>query len=128
MPINRKAVHGVSLALGGAGFLTMFAWGPASAGALNASFALIGLAWGSILSMPYAMLSGGIPEEKMGTYMGLFNMFIVIPQIVAALGGINLLQRLFGSGDIAPMLLAGASLLVAAVLTARVRDGLGAEK
>jgi maltose/moltooligosaccharide transporter len=128
MPINRKAVHGVSLALGGAGFLTMFAWGPASAGALNASFALIGLAWGSILSMPYAMLSGGIPEEKMGTYMGLFNMFIVIPQIVAALGGINLLQRLFGSGDIAPMLLAGASLLVAAVLTARVRDGLGAAK
>lgn len=121
-PINRKAVHGVSLALGGAGFLTMFVWGPASANALNASFALVGLAWGSILSMPYAMLSGGIPEEKMGTYMGLFNMFIVIPQIAAALGGINLLQNLFGSGDIAPMLLAGASLLVAALLTVRVRD------
>jgi maltose/moltooligosaccharide transporter len=54
-------------------------------------FALIGFSWGSILSMPYAMLSSSVDETKMGLMMGLFNMFIVIPQIVAALGGVNLL-------------------------------------
>ena len=123
MPINRKAVHAVSLVLGGLGFGSMMLLAPSDAEWLNASFALIGLAWGSILSMPYAMLSGGLPEEKMGTYMGIFNMFIVIPQIVAALGGINLLQRLFGPGDIAPMLLAGASLVLGGLLTLRIREG-----
>ena len=123
MPINRKAVHAVSLVLGGLGFGSMMLLAPSDAGWLNASFALIGLAWGSILSMPYAMLSGGLPEDKMGTYMGIFNMFIVIPQIVAALGGINLLQRSFGEGDIAPMLLAGASLVLGGLLTLRIREG-----
>lgn len=124
-PINRKLVHAVSLALGGVGFASMWWLEPETASGLNVSFALIGLAWGSILSMPYAMLSGGIRADKMGTYMGLFNMFIVIPQIVAALGGINLLQGAFGSGDIAPMLLAGASLLLAALSTLQVREPQG---
>ena len=120
--INRKVVHALSLALGGLGFLTMLLLDEQSATWLNGSFALIGFAWGSILSMPYAMLSGGLPAEKMGTYMGIFNMFIVLPQIAAALGGINLLQRAFGSGEIAPMLLAGASLMIGALLTFRVQE------
>jgi maltose/moltooligosaccharide transporter len=125
--INRKAIHATSLLLGGAGFATMALWAPDSAAALNLSFALIGIAWGSILSMPYAMLSGGLPEEKMGTYMGIFNMFIVIPQIVAALGGINLLQQAFGATDIAPMLLAGASLAFGGLATLRIREHVAAQ-
>jgi maltose/moltooligosaccharide transporter len=65
--------------------------------------------------MPYAMLSGAIPESKMGVYMGLFNMFIVLPQIVAALGAVNwLYQNLLGEATIGAMSLAGIFLVIAA--------------
>ena len=64
--------------------------------------------------MPYAMLSSSINPDKMGVYMGLFNMFIVIPQIVAALGAINFLYKnLFGAATINTMVLAGACLILA---------------
>lgn len=111
--VNRKYIHMFSLIAGGLGFLTMGfikdqSW-------LNISFLLIGFSWGSILSMPYAMLSSSVNENKMGTMMGLFNMFIVIPQIIAALGGVNALSKLFGTSAIAPMFLAGTSLIIAGV-------------
>ncbi|MBT8326542.1 MAG: MFS transporter, partial [Bacteroidia bacterium] len=110
--INRKFVHMVSLILGGMGFVLMFYAN--SQYMLHACFALIGIAWGSILSLPYAMLSSSIDPKKMGIFMGLFNMFIVIPQIVAALGGINLLSSLiFGEATINAMLLAGCCLILA---------------
>jgi maltose/moltooligosaccharide transporter len=77
---------------------------------------LIGIAWGSILSMPYAILSSEVDPAKMGITMGLFNMFIVIPQIVAALGGINWAYKTFlGEATINTMVLAGISLLLGAV-------------
>lgn len=121
--LNRKMTHLVSLALGGLGFLTMTWWGPETASNLNWSFALIGLAWGSILSMPYAMLSGAIPSEKMGVGMGVFNMFIVIPQIVAALGGINWAYKtLLGDDVIQTMVLAGLSLMVASLINLWIRS------
>jgi len=79
-------------------------------------FALIGIAWGSILSMPYAMLSNSVPKDQMGIYMGIFNMFIVIPQILAALGGINVLNDWLFDGDVAfTMLIAGISCCFAAL-------------
>lgn len=109
--INRRMVHMISLILGGIGFLYMFY--ASDYKDLNVSFALIGIAWGSILSLPYAMLSSSIEAEKMGIFMGLFNMFIVIPQIVASLGGINFFTYLFfGSKAIGPMLLAGSCLII----------------
>ena len=109
--INRKYIHMFSLILGGTGFLIMkFLPDPSY---LNLSFILIGISWGSILSMPYAMLSSSVNEKKMGMMMGLFNMFIVIPQIIAALGGINVISKVFGDTAIAPMTLAGASLVIA---------------
>ena len=77
------------------------------------SFVLIGFAWGSILSMPYAMLSSSVDPKKMGVIMGIFNMFIVIPQIVASLGGINFLSNLLGSQSINSMIIAGISLIIA---------------
>lgn len=114
-PINRKYFHMVSLILGGLGFIFMYF--ATSTTELNGCFALIGIAWGSILSLPYAMLSSSIDPSKMGVFMGLFNMFIVIPQIVAAVGGINFLNAvLFNNSNIGPMLLAGFSLILAGLL------------
>ena len=73
----------------------------------------MGIAWGSILSMPYAMLSSSVDPKKMGVFMGIFNMFIVIPQIIAALGGINYVSSLIGDQAINAMLVAGGSLIIA---------------
>lgn len=117
--INRKYVHMISLILGGIGFLSMFYATPES---LKYCFVLIGLAWGSILSMPYAMLSSAVDPTKMGMFMGIFNMFIVIPQIIAALGGINYLSNLLGSESINAMLVAGFSLIIAGLCNFLITD------
>ena len=109
--INRKLVHMFSLICGGVGFLSMYFVPQAST--LIFSFICIGIAWGSILSMPYAMLSSSVDPKKMGVFMGIFNMFIVLPQIFAALGGINFLSNLLGQEDINTMILAGISLIIA---------------
>ena len=93
--INRRGIHRVSLLAGGIGFMLMTTANEANDGILNLAFALIGISWGSILSMPYAILSSSVKPEKMGVSMGIFNMFIVIPQIVAALGGINWAYKTF---------------------------------
>jgi maltose/moltooligosaccharide transporter len=117
--INRKYIHMASLILGGLGFLFMFLATPST---LFLSFILIGISWGSILSMPYAMLSSSVNPKKMGMMMGLFNMFIVIPQIIAALGGINFLYKLIGEEHINAMILAGISLLIAGLCNLSIRD------
>ena len=119
--INRKLLHLVSLVAGGLGFILIYyvsePW------MLHICFALVGIAWASILSMPYAMLSGSVEPNKMGTYMGIFNMFIVIPQIVAALGGVNFLYKLlFGEAVINTMLLAGTLLIVAGLCNLLITD------
>lgn len=108
--INRKYVHMSSLILGGIGFLAMYYASPEN---LKYCFVLIGFAWGSILSMPYAMLSSSVDPKKMGVIMGIFNMFIVIPQIIAALGGINFVSSLLGEEAINAMTIAGISLIIA---------------
>ncbi|PCH73564.1 MAG: MFS transporter [Flavobacteriaceae bacterium] len=109
--INRKYVHMFSLFIGGLGFISMY-FVP-SPEYLAGSFALVGFAWGSILSMPYAMLSSSVDPKKMGVIMGIFNMFIVIPQIIAALGGINYISGLLGEEAINAMIVAGISLIIA---------------
>lgn len=108
--INRKFVHMFSLMLGGLGFILMYYTSPEN---LKYCFVLIGFAWGSILSMPYAMLSSSVDPKKMGVIMGIFNMFIVIPQIIAALGGINYVSGLLGDEAINAMTVAGISLIIA---------------
>ncbi len=117
--INRKYIHLGSLLLGGLGFLFMFYATPST---LMYSFILIGFAWGSILSMPYAMLSSSVNPNKMGMMMGLFNMFIVIPQIIAALGGVNYLYKLIGDAHINAMILAGISLILAGLCNLLITD------
>lgn len=119
--INRKLLHLVSLITGGIGFILIYfitePW------MLHICFGLVGIAWASILSMPYAMLSGSVEPKKMGVYMGIFNMFIVIPQIVAALGGVNFLYKLlFGEAVIHTMLLAGTLLILAGLCNLFITD------
>ncbi|MGM0945697.1 MAG: MFS transporter [Bacteroidota bacterium] len=119
--INRRLLHLVSLILGGFGFISIYfitePW------MLHLCFSLVGIAWASILSMPYAMLSSSVEPKKMGVYMGIFNMFIVIPQIVAALGGVNFLYKLlFGEAVINTMLLAGTFLILAGLSNLLITD------
>jgi maltose/moltooligosaccharide transporter len=119
--INRKYIHMLSLIAGGIGFISMYYIQEPSQ--LIYSFILIGISWGSILSMPYAMLSSAINPNKMGIYMGIFNMFIVIPQIIAATGGLNYLYHIiFGADVINSMLLAGCSLIVAGLANFLITD------
>jgi len=86
------------------------------------SMAGVGLAWASILAMPYAMLTGALPQEKMGTYMGIFNFFIVLPQILAAtiLGAMT--KHLFHNEAIFAIVFGGGSMIIAGILTLRVKD------
>lgn len=118
--INRKQIHLWSLLAGGIGFISMYFI--SNHNLLLISFSLIGISWGSILSMPYAMLSSSVNEESMGTSMGIFNMFIVIPQIIAAIGGINLLTNLIGDKVIFSMVVAGLSLIIAGLLNLLITD------
>jgi len=117
---SRKVAHAVCLVCGALGLLSIFVltdprW-------LLGSMVGVGIAWASILSMPYAILTGSLPPSKLGYYMGVFNFFIVIPQIVAAAVLGFVVGRFFGGQAINAMLIGGASLLVAAALTLRVED------
>ena len=119
-PLNRKLVHFGSLALGALGFVSM--WLVPNPTWLIGSFILVGVAWASILSMPYALLSSHVPADRMGIYMGIFNMFIVIPQIVAATLLGPALRLLFDNRPIFALILSGASLLLAAFCVLRVSN------
>ena len=121
--INRKYVHMLSLFAGGYGFISMYFVTEPSM--LILSFVCVGFSWGSILSMPYAMLSSTLDPNRMGVYMGIFNMFIVIPQIVAATSLTNIYQAIFGQEPINAMLLAGSSLIIAGMANFLITDGPG---
>ena len=82
----------------------------------------IGLAWASILAMPYAILAGSLPAEKMGVYMGIFNFFIVIPQITAAAILGFFVKNIVGGEAIYALLLGGASMIIAGLFTLIVDD------
>ena len=118
--INRKYVHMFSLFAGAYGFISMYFITEPSM--LTLSFVCIGFSWGSILSMPYAMLSSTLDPNKMGVYMGIFNMFIVIPQIVAATSLTVIYKNLFGPEPINAMLLAGTSLVIAGLANLLITD------
>ncbi|MEO6798593.1 MAG: MFS transporter [Rhodanobacter sp.] len=112
--------HLVNLSLGGIGLLSFLVirdphW-------LIASMVGVGFAWASILSLPYAMLSDNLPATKMGIYMGIFNFFIVIPQLMAASVLGLLLKLFFHNQPVYALGLGGASLLLAALCTLRVGE------
>ena len=117
---GRKNIHAFSLALGGLSFISIFFI--KSPMLLLLPMVGIGIAWGSILAMPYAMLAGSLPVKKMGVYMGLFNFFITLPQIVNGVFGGPMVKRLFNSQAIYALVLAGIFMLVAAMVVRFVDD------
>jgi maltose/moltooligosaccharide transporter len=82
----------------------------------------VGIAWASILAMPYALLSASLPPARTGVYMGLFNFFIVIPEILASLGFGWVMLHLLDNDRLAAVMAGGAFLALAAILVLRVRD------
>ena len=118
--VGRKATHAVCLALGGLGLWSMHVLGDPTL--LWVSMIGVGFAWASIVSLPYSILSGALPAGKMGVYMGIFNFFIVIPQLLAAsiLGVI--VRYLLGGEAILALVVGAASLGAAAVATLFVND------
>jgi maltose/moltooligosaccharide transporter len=121
---SRKFVHAAALTCGAAGLLSVYVIHDKYL--LLLSMVGVGIAWASILSMPYAILSTALPPSRMGVYMGVFNFFIVIPEIVASLGFGPLSRLLFGAGNPnAPVYfvtLGGGCLLAAAACVGFVRD------
>jgi maltose/moltooligosaccharide transporter len=117
---NRKITHSISLFIGGLGLISINLFH--SPGLLVISMLGIGVAWASILAMPYAILTGSLPSNKMGTYMGIFNFFIVIPQILAASILGFMVRDLFHGESIYAIVTGGISLFVAAVLILFVTD------
>lgn len=110
----------ISLIGGGLGLISIyFISNPAL---LIVSMVGVGLAWASILSMPYAILTGSLPPKKMGVYMGIFNFFIVIPQIVAASLLGFLTRELFNDQAIYALVTGGFSMILAAILVLFVND------
>ena len=117
---SARNIHLACLTLGGVGLLSVtFIKDP---GTLLLAMVGVGIAWASILAMPYAMLSNALPPTKMGFYMGVFNFFIVLPQILASVGLGFVMERLLGNDGTKAVLLGGLALLLAAVLTLRVSE------
>jgi maltose/moltooligosaccharide transporter len=116
--LGLRVTHLANLWLGGLGFLSFLVisephW-------LLLSMVGVGFAWASIVSLPYALLSDSLPAQKMGLYMGVFNFFIVIPQLVAATVLGLLLRVLFGGAPIYALALGGVALIIAGLLVLRV--------
>ncbi|MEG9326539.1 MFS transporter [Salinimicrobium catena] len=116
---NNKITHLIALCLGGIGLISIYFL--SSKAGLLLSMIGVGIAWASILSLPYAMLSGSLPSAKMGYYMGVFNFFIVIPQIVAATILGYLVKEIFWNEPVYALIIGGLSMILSGLLTLRVK-------
>jgi maltose/moltooligosaccharide transporter len=117
---SRRTVHSIALAAGGVSLLaTGFIHDPTL---WQCTMIGVGLAWASILSMPYVILSGAIPAARTGVYMGIFNFFIVIPEILASLTLQPIVSKLFHNDPVKVVMMGGGSMLLAAVLTQWVKE------
>lgn len=128
-PISRylqaKQIHALALALGAIGFISMEFMNHHYG--FMVSMTLVGIAWASIMSTPYVILSTGVPQQRMGVYMGVFNMFIVVPQICNMVITPLIYNNLLGGQAIHAMALAGGSLVLAAIMSLRLKDARGQE-
>jgi maltose/moltooligosaccharide transporter len=117
--IGRKATHAICLTLGGLGLLSVAVIHEPKL--LLLSMVGVGIAWASTISMPYAMLAGALPESKIGVYMGIFNFFIVTPEICASLFFGKVMQLFLHNNRLAAVLAGGCFMLLAALLVLRVK-------
>lgn len=124
---SRKTTHTISLILGGLGLLSVAVI--KSKYLLLLSMTGVGIAWASTLSMPYAILSGSLPEGKTGVYMGIFNFFIVLPEIIAALIFGWVMNNLLDNNRLMAVVIGGGFMILAGLLVQRVQDTItGAEQ
>ena len=117
---GRKKTHALSLIIGGIGLISFF-FAP-NKEFLIFSMALVGIAWASILAMPYVILSSSIPAGKMGTYMGIFNFFITIPQILNGIIGGPMVKYFYNNQPVYALIMAGVFMLCAAISVIYVYD------
>lgn len=117
---GQRGCHAISLAAGGLSLISMFFIGDPDY--LIIPMVGIGIAWGSILAMPYAILSKSLPTHKMGVYMGIFNFFITFPQIINGFFGGYIVKYAFGGHAIYSLVMAGVLMLLAAVCVLRVEQ------
>lgn len=121
--IGRKKTHAFSLVCGGLGLMSIFLiTSPEMKNYLHLSMVGVGMAWGSILAMPYAILAGSIPLKKMGIYMGIFNFFITLPQITSAIFGGPMVKYLYNDKAIYALVAAGIIMILGAVAVLFVDD------
>jgi maltose/moltooligosaccharide transporter len=118
--VGKKRTHALSLLIGGISLISIFFiqskyW-------LLLPMVGIGMAWGSILAMPYAILASALPPRKMGVYMGIFNFFITIPQIVNGLLGGLILKYFYHSNAICSLVMAGGFMILGAISMMKVKD------
>jgi maltose/moltooligosaccharide transporter len=118
--LGRTRAHAFCLLAGAAGLVSVTVIHEPKL--LLLSMTGVGFAWASILSMPYAILAGSLPKEKTGVYMGIFNFFIVIPEIVASLGFGWVMSHLLDNNRLSAVVAGGVFLFLAAILVWRVRD------
>ncbi len=117
---SRKITHAICLVIGGVSLISI--------SLISSSWLLIlpmigiGIAWASILSLPYAMLTGALPQNKMGVYMGIFNFFITIPQILAASILGSMVKHLFHGNTMNALVTGGIAMIIAAITVKFVRD------
>lgn len=121
--VGRRLTHSICLTIGGLGLISiMLVNSPESAWLLNFSMVGVGVAWASILAMPYAILAGSIPVKKMGVYMGIFNFFITFPQIVNGIFGGPIVKYLYGEQAIYAIVTAGVFMILGAISVIFVKD------
>ncbi|MBX9685207.1 MAG: MFS transporter, partial [Candidatus Obscuribacterales bacterium] len=118
--VSRKIIHSVALSLGGLSLLAVYFIHDFHL--LPLTMLGVGVAWASILAVPYAILAGAVPPQRTGIYMGVFNFFIVIPEIIASLGLQPLVKNLFHNNPLYVVMMGGASMLIAAALVFAVDD------
>jgi maltose/moltooligosaccharide transporter len=118
--VGKCKTHSLCLLAGAAGFLAIplihDKW------LLLVPMVGVGIAWASILSMPYSILSSAIPQNKMGIYMGIFNFFIVLPEITASLAFGWIMNHLLGNNRMAALVVGGVCFILAALLTQRITE------
>ncbi len=118
--VGRVATHVVCLIIGGIGLMSMYAFKDPML--LLISMTAVGIAWASLLTMPYAILSSAVSHKKMGVYMGMFNLFVVIPQILASAVLGLLVRTVFHGQAIYAIVLGGAAMVLSGLLMAFVKD------
>ena len=117
---SRKTVFSFSLLMGGLGFISTYFF--TNQYALLISMVGVGIAWAAILALPYAILSGSLPAKRMGIYMGLFNLTVVVPQIISGVFGGPILRNFFGGQGILILVMAGVIMILGAVSVRFVED------